>query len=55
MWIVYTHDGRREKVAAFQRNLTFIWVHASEGDDIEIIEYIDAPTQVQLNGREVAA
>lgn len=39
MFITYIRNGVRETHAAFQRNLMFIWVWASEGEEIEIIEY----------------
>jgi len=36
MFIQYTRNGRREQHAAYRRTLLFIWVFASEGEDIII-------------------
>ncbi len=39
MFLTYTRNGHREHHAAFRRTLAFLWVFASEGETIEIIEY----------------
>jgi hypothetical protein len=39
MFITYLRNGRRETHAAFSRNLAFVWVWASEGEDITILGY----------------
>lgn len=45
MFITYTRNGVREVHACYQRTLLFIWVWASEGEDI-VIEGYDVMVQV---------
>lgn len=39
MFIIIMRNGQRETHAAFQRTLAFLWVHASEGEDITVVGY----------------
>jgi hypothetical protein len=46
MFIHFTRDGIRDRAAAFQRTLAFLWVHAMEGDVIIIHEWVEASREV---------
>lgn len=42
MFITIVRNGRHETHAAYQRTLAFFWIHAAEGDDITVEEYVVA-------------
>lgn len=48
MWIEYTRDGIRQRAANFSRTRLFLWVWATEGDEIVIHGYIEAPREADM-------